>query len=320
VPALTLDVGVLVAGIVVLYFGAEWLVRGSAHLAGSLGVSPMVVGLTVVSFGTSAPELVVCGVAALGGNPDLAVGNVLGSNLANIGLILGLTAVVTPLAVQSRVVWREMPVMLLVTLALFPLAWDGALGRGDGALLLLGLVAYLGFVFHSIRREEPAILGEYEQFMRASAEHGPHARRRDVALIVAGSGCLAIGGYAIVEGAVGVASALGVSQVVIGLTVVAVGTSLPELATSLVAASRCEPDIAVGNVIGSNIFNIAAILGISSMLEPIALPAHVLTREMPALLVLSVLLLPLMRTGWRVQRWEGALLVGAYVAAGFALL
>jgi cation:H+ antiporter len=320
VTSLALDVAVLAMGVVVLYFGAEWLVLGAARLASCLGVSPMVVGLTVVSFGTSAPELVVCSVAALGGNADLAIGNVVGSNLANIGLILGLTAVVAPLAVQSRVVWREMPVMLLITLALYPLSWDGELSVGDGTLLLLALVAYLGWVFQSIESESPAILGEYEDFVRASTEGRSSLRVKDVTLIVSGSACLVVGGYAIVEGAIGVATALGVSQVVIGLTVVAIGTSLPELATSLVAAARSEADIAVGNVIGSNIFNIAAILGTASVLEPIAIPTHVLTRELPALVALCLLLFPLLRTEWRIQRWEGAVLVGAYVAAGIFLL
>jgi len=320
VTGLAFDVGMLVAGILVLYFGAEWLVLGSSRLAGSLGVSPMVVGLTVVSFGTSAPELVVSTVAALGGNADLAVGNVLGSNLANIGLILGLSAIVAPLSVRSRVVRREMPVMLLVTLALYPLSWDGELSVGDGVLLLLALVAYLGFVFQSLETEAPAVLGEYEEFVRATADGRPSVRRKDVALVASGSAFLVAGGYVIVEGAVGVAEALGISQIAIGLTVVAVGTSLPELATSLVAAARKEADIAVGNVIGSNIFNIAAILGISSVLEPIAMPAHVLTRELPALLALSLLLFPLLRTEWRVQRWEGAILVGAYLMAGIILL
>ena len=319
-PGLTLDVAVLVLGIMVLYFGADWLVRGSARLAGSLGVSPMVVGLTVVSFGTSAPELVVCTVAALSGNSELAIGNVLGSNLANIGLILGLTALVMPLAVQSRVVWREMPVMLLITLALYPLSWDGELSVGDGVLLLLALVAYLGFVFQSIETETPAILGEYESFVRASTADRPLVRAKDVGLIVSGSALLVLGGYAIVDGAVGVATSLGISQVVIGLTVVAVGTSLPELATSLVAAARREADIAVGNVIGSNIFNIAAVLGVASVVRPISIPPHVLSRELPALLVLCMILFPLLRSEWRIERWEGAVLVGGYIAAGVFLL
>jgi cation:H+ antiporter len=316
---LTLDIVLLVLGIGVLYFGAEWLVRGSAHLAGSLGVSPMVVGLTVVSFGTSAPELVVGIVAATGGNSDLAIGNVLGSNLANIGLILGLTALVRPLDVQSRVVWREMPVMLLITLALFPLAWDGNLDFGDGVLLLLAMVAYLIFVFQSVGGEAPEIVGEYEEFIKASTDQPSKLRAADVGLILGGSGALVLGGYCIVEGAVQVASALGVSQMIIGLTVVAVGTSLPELATSLVAAARREADIAVGNVIGSNIFNIAAILGTSSVLATMKVPATMLTRELPVLVGMSLLLFPVLRSGWRIRRWEGAILVAAYVAAGLYL-
>lgn len=316
-----MDVGILTLGIAVLYYGAEWLVRGSARLAASLGVSPIVVGLTVVSFGTSAPELVVCTVAALGGNPDLAIGNVMGSNLANIGLILGLTSIVRPLEVHARVVWREVPLMLLVTAALYPLAWgDHRLDRGDGVILLIALAAYLVFVFQSVEDEAPEILHEYEDFMKASTESGASVHLPDVMWVVAGSACLVLGGYCIVEGAVQVAGALGLSQVVIGLTVVAVGTSLPELATSLVAAARKEADIAVGNVIGSNIFNIAAILGTASFLEDIPIPESVLYRELPAVLLISLLLVPVLRSGWRIRRWEGAILLAAYVGVGIFLL
>ncbi len=317
---LTLDVLLLVLGIGVLYFGAEWLVRGAARLAGSIGVSPMVVGLTVVSFGTSAPELVVCTVAAWGGNPDLAIGNVMGSNLANIGLILGLTSIVRPLEVQSRVVWREMPIMMLVTVAIYPLAWDLELTAGDGVILLLILASYLLFVFQSVGSETPEVLVEYEDFIEAAGETESRLRTGDVGLVLAGSAALVLGGYCIVEGAVQVASALGISQVVIGLTVVAVGTSLPELATSLVAAARRESDIAVGNVIGSNIFNLAAILGTASVVETIPIQPTVLTEEMPALLIVSALLFPVLRSGWRIRRWEGTILVAAYIGAGIFLL
>jgi cation:H+ antiporter len=320
VTDLIADIVLLIAGIGVLYFGAEWLVRGAARLAGSLGVSPIVVGLTIVSFGTSAPELVVGTVAALGGNPGLAIGNVMGSNLANIGLILGLTAVVRPLAVHSRVVWREMPLMLLVTAALYPLMSDYMLDRGDGVILLFALAGYLLFVFQSVEDEAPEILGEYEEFMKASTESQTTVHLSDVFWVVIGSACLILGGYGIVEGAVQVATKLGVSQVVIGLTVVAVGTSLPELATSMVAALRGEADIAVGNVIGSNIFNVAAILGTASVLEPIAIPRGVLTRELPVVLAMSVLLFPVLRSGWKIRRWEGGVLLAAYAAAGWWLL
>ncbi|MDX1494432.1 MAG: calcium/sodium antiporter [Longimicrobiales bacterium] len=319
-PDLTLDVALLVLGVGVLYYGAEWLVRGSARLAASLGVSPIVVGLTVVSFGTSAPELVVCTVAALGGNPDLAIGNVMGSNLANIGLILGLTSIVRPLEVQARVVWREMPLMLLVTVALYPLLWDNVLERGDGVLLLFALTGYLIFVFQSVGDEPPEILHEYEGFMEASTGASLAVHLPDILWVILGSACLVLGGYCIVEGAVQVASALGISQVVIGLTVVAIGTSLPELATSLVAAARKEADIAVGNVIGSNIFNIAAILGTTAVLEPIRVPPEILTRELPAVLLMSLLLFPFLRSRWLISRWEGAFLLGTYLALGIYLV
>jgi cation:H+ antiporter len=320
VTALVLDILLLVGGIGILYFGAEWLVRGAARLAGSLGVSPIVVGLTVVSFGTSAPELVVCVVAAAGGNSDLAVGNVLGSNLANIGLILGLTALISPLEVAARVVWREVPLMLLVTAALYPLAWDGGLSRGDGVILLFALAGYLIFVFQSVETEAPEIVGEYEEFMRTTGPGEKKVRAMDVVLVVAGCGGLVLGGYAIVEGAVAVGSLLGVSQVVIGLTVVAVGTSLPELATSLVAAMHKEADIAVGNVIGSNIFNIVAILGTATVVQPLTVAPSVLVRELPAVLGLSIVVFPMLRTGWRIKRWEGALLLACYLGIGVWLL
>ncbi len=318
--SLALDVALLTLGIGVLFFGAEWMVRGSAGLAASLGVSPIVVGLTVVSFGTSAPELVVCVVAALGGNSDLAIGNVMGSNLANIGLILGLTALVRPLDVRARVVWREMPLMLLVTAALYPLVWDLRLSRGDGVILLMALVAYLVFVFQSVEDESPEILDEYDGFVKASTSGGNTVHLPDIGWVLAGSACLVLGGYCIVQGAVQVAGSLGLSQVVIGLTVVAVGTSLPELATSLVAAARNQADIAVGNVIGSNIFNVAGILGTTAVLESIPIPSTLLTRELPAVLFLSLLLFPLLRSGWRIRRWEGAILLAAYVGVGFFLL
>ena len=319
-PDIAFDVALLVLGVAVLYYGAEWLVRGAARLAASLQISPIIVGLTVVSFGTSAPELVVCVVAALGGNPDLAIGNVMGSNLANIGLILGLTAIVRPLDVHARIVWREMPLLILVTAALFPLMWDGDIDRGDGVILLLAMIAYLIFVIQSVGDEPPEILGEYEDFMKASTSSATKVHPPDVLWVLAGSTCLVLGGYLIVEGAVEIATSLGVSQIVIGLTVVAVGTSLPELATSLVAAARKEADIAVGNVVGSNIFNLAAILGITSTLEPIAVSTSVLTRELPAVLILSVILFPMLRTGWRIGRFEGAILLGGYLAAGVYLL
>jgi cation:H+ antiporter len=305
----------LAAGVGVLFFGAEWLVRGAARLASSLGVSPIVVGLTVVSLGTSAPELVVSLTAALRGNGDLALGNVMGSNLANIGLILGLTALIRPLRVAGRVVTREVPIMLLITALLYPLIWDRELGGGDGAILLVVLGIYILFVNRAAAEETEEVAGTYEEFARSET----HLKRwsfRDIGLIVAGSLGLVVGGTLIVNSAEFIAKAVGVPDLILGLTVVAIGTSLPELATSLVAAVRGEADIAVGNVVGSNIFNVAAILGATSVVTPLPVPDTILTQELPAVLLLSVAVLPVTMNTFTVRRWEGAVLLGGYIALG----
>ena len=314
------DLAVLISGIVVLYFGAVWLVRGASRLASSLGVSPIVVGLTVVSLGTSAPELVVCLVAALQGNPGLAIGNVMGSNLANIGLILGLTSLVHPLEVKHRVVWREMPVMLLITFAIYPIAFDRVLSRMDGFMLLLVLLAYLVWVFRSGHPDEIKSSHGPRDSMATSEEAASLLNLKDIRHVVLGSAFLVLGGYCIVKGAVEVASALGISEVIIGLTVVAIGTSLPELATSLVAAMRQEVDIAVGNIIGSNIFNLTAIFGTTAIVRPIMIPETVLSRELAGVVFMSLLLLPILRNGWQIKRWEGALLLTAYIGMGWWLI
>ena len=314
------DLAVLISGIVVLYFGAVWLVRGASRLANSLGVSPIVVGLTVVSLGTSAPELVVCLVAALQGNPGLAIGNVMGSNLANIGLILGLTSLVHPLEVKHRVVWREMPVMLLITFAIYPIAFDRVLSRTDGFMLLLVLLAYLVWVFRSGHPDEIKSSHGPRDSMATSEEAASLLNLKDIGHVVLGSAFLVLGGYCIVKGAVEVASALGISEVIIGLTVVAIGTSLPELATSLVAAMRQEVDIAVGNIIGSNIFNLTAIFGTTAIVRPIMIPETVLSRELAGVVLMSLLLLPILRNGWQIKRWEGALLLTAYIGMGWWLI
>ena len=314
------DLAVLISGIVVLYFGAVWLVRGASRLASSLGVSPIVVGLTVVSLATSAPELVVCLVAALQGNPGLAIGNVMGSNLANIGLILGLTSLIHPLEVKHRVVWREMPVMLLITFAIYPIAFDGELSRKDGFMLLLVLLAYLVWVFRSGHPDEIKSSHGPRDSMATSEEAASLLNLKDIGHVALGSAFLVLGGYCIVKGAVEVASALGISEVIIGLTVVAIGTSLPELATSLVAAMRQEVDIAVGNIIGSNIFNLTAIFGTTAIVRPIMIPETVLSRELAGVVLMSLLLLPILRNGWQIKRWEGALLLTAYIGMGWWLI
>lgn len=311
---LLLNAVLLAGGIAVLYFGAEWLVRGAARMAGSLGLSSIVIGLTVVSLGTSAPELAVCVMAAIRGDPDIAMGNVMGSNLANIGLILGLTALVRPMKVAARVVRREVPLMLVVTALLYPLVMDQGLGRLDGLALLGLMVLYLVFVFRAVETEAPEVLGEYEQFARASEHTAATFRWKDVGLVVVGSAGLVVGGTAIVGAAEYIALELGISQLLISLTVIAIGTSLPELATSLVAALRQESDIAVGNVIGSNIFNLGAVLGITSMVAPIEVNPDILTAQLPAVLFISLLVLPVTRSRMSIRRWEGAVLLITYVA------
>ena len=317
---MTREILLFIGGVGVLYFGAEWLVRGSARLATSLGVSPIVLGLTVVSMGTSAPELMVSVVAAVGGHGDLAIGNVMGSNLANIGLVLGISSIMRPLNVSGRVVTREVPVMLIITALLLPVIWDLRIGRLEGIALLGVLGGYLWFVFRTAKEEGEAVLGEYEQFAKETGGLTPWAAARDLALITMGIMGLVMGAFAIRESALALAEAMGISELVIGLTLVSIGTSLPELATSVVAAFRDEADIAVGNVIGSNVFNIAAILGITATITPLRVNPEVLSLEFPAAVIMSVLLIPIVRANLTIRRAEGIVLLGSYLALGAWIL
>ncbi len=315
----------LFGGFGALYFGADWMVRGAARLQGSLGLSPIVIGLTVVSLGTSAPELIVAILATLRGSADIAVGNVLGSNLANMGLILGATALVGPLLVAERVVKREIPIMILLTLLVYSLAIDVEVGRLDGVGLTLFLGLYLTYVFYRGRKAPVPLISEYRQL---AGEVGPGKRKAiliALGLLVAGTSGLLLGGRAIVESAVYLSRSLGISELGMGLTVVAIGTSLPELATSVMAAAKRHTDIAVGNVIGSNIFNLAGVLGVTSVIKPVAVDPGVLWVELPAVLAFSMLVLlvtlfPMTKGEFRIRKWEGALLLGAYFGLGFWIL
>ncbi len=301
----------LFGGVIGLYLGAHWLVFGAAGLGKAVGARPIVIGLTVVSLGTSAPELVVCVLAAVGGSSDLAIGNALGSNLANIGLILGVTAIVQPLGVNRRMVVREIPAMLLITLLVYPLIMDHDVSRPDGAILLMVLVFYLGALLKSARRETPAMLQEFEAHSD-EIDAMPKSLAKNILLVLLGSALLVLGGRIIVVSAIHIATGLGISELLIGGTVVAIGTSLPELATTVVAATRNEADIAVGNVIGSNIFNLTAVLGAAAVVEPLSIASGVLDREFLAVVVLSVLVWPVAWTGLKVRRWEGLLLLMVY--------
>lgn len=317
---MTREVLLFVGGVGVLYFGAEWLVRASARLAVSLGVSPIVLGLTVVSMGTSAPELVVSLVSAIGGHSDLAIGNVMGSNLANIGLVLGVSAIVKPLNISGRVVTREVPVMLIITALLLPLIWDLKITRLEGVAMLLVLVAYLCFVFWTAKDDDEEVLGEFAHFAEEAVGLTPWAAARDLGLIFMGISGLVLGALAIRESAVVLAEAMGISELAIGLILVSVGTSLPELATSLVATMRNEADIAVGNIIGSNVFNIAAVLGITATVTPLTVNPEVLSLEFPAVMIMSVLLLPIVMANLTIRRAEGIVLLGTYLALGAWIL
>lgn len=302
-------------GIAVLVAGAELLVRGASAIAGRLGVAPVVIGLTVVALGTSAPELAIGVRAAAGGDTEVAFGNVLGSNIANVLLILGSAAVISSLAVAQRIVRLDVPIVIAVSVAVFLLAVDGNVGRIDGVLLLVALVVYLGWLVRDARRESPEVLAEYRDVVddvEGATAHRPLPVQG--VLILVGLVGLVVGGELLVDGAVEVAAELGVSDLVIGLTVVAIGTSLPELATSVLAALRGQRDMAVGNVIGSNVLNLTAVLGATSVVSADGVPVSdaALRVDLPVMLLATVLLVPVLWNGFVITRTEGAVLLAAY--------
>ena len=313
---MTRDILLFLGGIGVLYFGAGWLVRGSARLAASLGVSPIVVGLTVVSMGTSAPELMISVVASMTGSPDLAIGNVMGSNLANVGLVLGISAMLRPLHVSARVVTREVPVMILVTIVLLPVIWDEYVGRLEGVLLVAMLFAYLAYVLRTSKEEDTESLGKYDESTRKTVGLSPRTIARDVVFVILGIVGLVLGAFAIRESAIALAEAMGISELVIGVTLVSIGTSLPELATCAVAAWRQEADIAVGNILGSNVFNVSGVLGATALVAPLQISPDVVHFEFPAMMFITVLMVPIVRMRLVIRRREGAVLLGAYLALG----
>jgi len=294
--------------LVLLYFGAEGLVRGSSSLALRLGMSPIVVGLTVVALGTSSPEVLVSVKAAMEGYGAMAVGNVIGSNIFNIAVILGLTAVVAPMKIQYQMLKIDAPVMLGIMLLVPWVLWDGHVCRTEGIILLVGIFCYVLLNLLAARRTATK---EVEQEFASGIRPMKGGLGVDIAFIVVGLAVLVLGARLLTDNAVEVARALNISEAVIGLTIVAVGTSIPELATAVVAAFRKEPDIALGNVIGSNIFNVLGILGVAAICKP--LPADGIQHADVFLMVgLAAALIPLMATGLRLQRLEGAFLLAVY--------
>lgn len=293
-------------GLVVLIAGAELLVRGAAALAARFGVQPLVIGLTVVAFGTSAPELAVSIGSSLNGQAALALGNVIGSNIFNVLFILGACAVVAPLAVAAKLIRRDVPIMIGISLLVLALAANGVLGRAEGLLLLAGLVAFTWYQFWQGRQD-----AEPGQPPPAAAKLWPN-----LLTVAAGFGLLLLGARLLLDGAVALAAQLGVSELVIGLTIVAAGTSLPEVATSLLASIRGQRDIAVGNVIGSNIFNLLGVLGAAAAIAPdtLLISRQVLLFDLPVMAAVAVACLPIFFTGQQVSRWEGAAFLAFYLA------
>lgn len=300
-------------GLLGLYFGAEWLVRGAARLARSFGISVLVIGLTVVAFGTSMPEMVVSVLASLRGQSDVAAGNVVGSNIFNLAAIIGISAVIHPMGVQARLIPRDMSLMVAAAVLTGVLALDLALDRMDGLIFLAAFSGYILLVLRAARYAAPKVEAEYREFERGQDLDQPEFPRwKDSVLIVGGLVTLTIGAHLLVDAAIDLARAVGVSDLVIGLTIVAAGTSLPELATSVVAAFRKEPDIAVGNIVGSNIFNCLAILGTSSLVHPLTVARPLLRIDIPVMIAVSLLIMALARTRLRIDRWEGVILLGTY--------
>jgi cation:H+ antiporter len=309
-----IEIAALAAGLALLYFGAEWLVRGASRLAFMLGMRPLVIGLTVVGFGTSMPEVVVSGLASWRGQSEVALGNVLGSNIANSGLILAIAALITPLKSDLGLLRREGPLMVAVSLAAYALAWTGAIARWHGVVMLALLAAFVWLALRWARAEPPAIEAEFEEFEQQRHLLDRGHLWRQMGFVVAGLVLLVAGGHLLVTGAVALAQRLSVPEMVIAATLVAVGTSLPELATSVVAAIRKQMDISVGNIIGSNIFNLLGVLGISAAIRPLPVAAAARDFEFLWMLGFAAATALVLRTGQRISRLEGVLLLAAYAA------
>jgi cation:H+ antiporter len=337
-----------IAGITGVYFGAEWLVKGSSKLSRDLGIKPIVVGLTVVAFGTSSPELAVSLTASINGSNDIAIGNIIGSNIANIGLVFGITVIVLPLQVEKIIRKRELPLMIAISAGLYFMAIDKKIGFVDGLVLFTGIIFFISYQIYNTLNSKgksgnstgnadetpsPSSSG-YSSLQHSDsgipddnastterADKQSQTRRNllfNIVYIIIGLACLLIGAHILVESAIFIAGRLGVSEMVIGLTVVAIGTSVPEMATSVVSVLRKEVDICVGNVIGSNIFNILMVIGSVALVKPLDV-ADTLSFEFPAMLFFSLALIPMIRGNRRVNRLEGCLLTAGYFVFIFLL-
>lgn len=304
------------SGLVLLIAGAEALVRGATRLAAALGIPPLIIGLTVVAFGTSSPELAVGIKSAWSGQAGVAVGNVVGSNIFNVLFILGLSASIAPLVVAQQLLRLDVPLMIGLSLLVLVLVLDGLLERWEGGLLVLCLVVYIAFLILRGRRENREVQREYEREYGLPNAASGDGSWRSALLVVGGLVLLVLGSRWLVNGAVQIASWLGMSELIIGLTIVAAGTSLPEVVTSVIAALRDERDIAVGNVVGSNLFNIMAVLGVTGMVAPAGLPVSPAAAgfDIPVMIAVAVACLPIFFSGNLIARWEGVVFLGYYFA------
>ena len=311
----TMTILLFIVGLGFLILGAEALVRGASRLAAAIGISPLVIGLTVVAFGTSSPELAVGVQSALSGQPDIALGNVVGSNIFNVLFILGLSALIVPLVVSQQLVRLDVPLMIALSVIVLILSLDGSLSRIDGVMLVAVLVIYVWFLIYQSRREAIAAQEEYAKEFGAE-NHVSGNKIKNIGLVLGGLVLLILGSRWLVESAVSFAQYLGVSELVIGLTIIAAGTSLPEVVTSVIAAIRGERDIAVGNVVGSNIFNIIGVLGFASIVTPTGMQVSTasIRFDMPVMIAVALACLPIFFTGGVISRKEGALFLGYYLA------
>lgn len=296
-----------------LYFGAEWLVKGSIAISNKLGVSQLVIGLTVVAFGTSAPELAVSISSAMQGLSDVVIGNVIGSNIVNIGAILGISAIISPILVSKSAIRKEVPIMIGVAFLLLAVIIDGKIDYIDGVLFVIGIIAFTWYSYNSSKKDKDTEIIPASQILQKNVFS------KSIVFIIIGLALLSGGSFLTVDNALVIGENFGVSELFMGLTIVAIGTSLPELITSIVAAKKGHADLSVGNIVGSNIFNVLGILGITSILSGIAVSEQTLM-DVGIMLAFSLVLIPIMRSGFVISRKEGIFLIAGYVGYVIFLL
>jgi len=305
-------------GVFGVYIGAELFVKGSSNFSRDLGIRPIIIGLTVVAFGTSAPELAVSLTAAVKGSDKISIGNIIGSNIANLGLVLGITAIVFPLRVERIIMKKELPLMIGISCVFYFMAMDKRIGVIDGVILFTGIVLYISYQIYNILSSNYS--GDSSSRIKIEdLIKNKKTLLRNIVFIALGLGSLLAGSQWLVKSAIFIAGRLGIGEMVIGLTVVALGTSIPEMATSVVSAFRKETDICMGNIIGSNIFNILLVIGSVALIKPLTITQETLFFELPAMLLFSIALIPMIRGNLAVNRIEGCLLVSGYLIFIFFL-